>query len=574
MLQKDALNILKLGTSVFLTGGAGTGKSHTLRAYIEYLKEHDITHAVTASTGIAATHIGGMTIHSWSGIGAKDGLNEYEMDALESRKVLWDRYQKTQVLIIDEISMLSGIFLDTLNTLAKHMRRNEKPFGGMQVIFCGDLFQLPPVTRGQESLAIDAKAWAELKPAVCYLKEQYRQQDGAFIEILNALRSQTLTDDHLTTLQERHQDDATIELDETITRIYTHNVDVDGENEKKLASLSGRVESYTMHTHGKEHHVEALKKGCLAPERLTLKEGAQVLFVKNNPEKGYVNGTRGEVTGFSPQGFPYVRTMSGSQMLVEATEWSLENDNGKVVANITQLPLRLAWAITVHKSQGMSLDAAVIDISRAFAPGMGYVALSRVRTLAGLTLTGFSRDALRMHPRIVTFDTKLQQMSRNAEARIQALSKAEIQAKHERFIHDSGGSIRAIHPENSKKRKSTRERIESWRESLDRFLQGNSISAIAKTLEVTPGTVMHHLEKAAAAGEHIPRKHFAGLIKPPLLKKILAACDAVEHGKEAGEGITLKMTPVKAYLEERKVECTFDDIRIARLLRFTGKSTQ
>jgi hypothetical protein len=567
MLQKDALDILKLGTSVFLTGGAGTGKSHTLRAYIDYLKEHDIAHAITASTGIAATHIGGVTIHSWSGIGAKDGLNEYEMDALESRKALWDRYQRTQVLIIDEISMLSGMFLDTLNKLAKHMRRNEKPFGGMQVVFCGDLFQLPPVTRGQESLAIDAKAWAELKPAVCYLKEQFRQQDSTFIEILNALRSQSLTDDHLTTLQERHQDDTTIELDETITRIYTHNVDVDSENEKKLASLGGRVESYTMHTHGKEHHVEALKKGCLAPERLTLKEGAQVLFVKNNPEKGYVNGTRGEVIGFSPQGFPQVRTVSGSQMLVEATEWSLENDNGKVVASIAQLPLRLAWAITVHKSQGMSLDAAIIDISRAFAPGMGYVALSRVRTLSGLTLTGFSRDALRMHPRVVSFDAKLQQMSRNAEARIHALSKTEIRAKHERFIHDSGGSIKVINQEETKKRKSTRARGESWRETLERFLQGNSITAIASALELTPGTVMNHLEKAATAGEHIPKKHFAGLVRPPLLKKILVACDAVERAGDAGEGIALKLTPIKSYLEDRKTECTFDDIRIARLLR-------
>jgi hypothetical protein len=568
MLQKDALHILKLGTSVFLTGGAGTGKSHVLKEYIEYLKNHEIPHAVTASTGIAATHIGGVTIHSWSGIGAKEYLNSYDLDALEGRKQLWDRYQRTQVLIIDEISMLSGVFLDTLNTVAKHMRRNELPFGGMQIILCGDLFQLPPVTRGQESLSIDAKAWAELKPAVCYLQEQYRQQDAAFLEILNALRSQTITDEHLSTLQERHSDDETIELDVTITRIYTHNANVDSENEKKLASLAGRKEEYTMHTKGKEHHVQALKKGCLAPEKLILKEGAQVIFVKNNLEKGYVNGTRGEVVGFSSQGFPKVRTTNGSEMLVEAVEWSLENDNGKTIASITQLPLRLAWAITVHKSQGMSLDAAIIDISGAFAPGMGYVALSRVRTLKGLTLTGFSRDALRMHPRIVTFDAKLQQMSRNAEARIQALSKPELTERHEKFIHKTGGSIK-VTAANNKKRPSKRvdAKVESWRITLNEFLEGSSLAAIAKKLDITPGTVFNHLEKAVQAGEHVPKKLFAGMITPQLLKKISSACDAVEGTEDVGDGILLKLTPVKDYLEKKGTKCSFDDIRLCRLLR-------
>lgn len=564
MLQKDALDILKLGTSVFLTGGAGTGKSHTLRAYIEYLKEHDIEHAVTASTGIAATHIGGMTIHSWSGLGAKQSLNSYELDALESRKSLWDRYQRTQVLIIDEISMLTGVFLDTLNTIAKHMRRNELPFGGMQIVLCGDLFQLPPVTRGQESLAIDARAWAELKPAVCYLHEQYRQQDTHFIEILNALRAQTLTDDHLTRLQERHQGEDVIELDESITRIYTHNVDVDGENEKKLHSIQGKSEAYTMLSRGKERHVEILKHGCLAPEKLVLKEGAQVLFVKNSPEKGYVNGTRGEVIGFSPQGFPYVKTYSGAEILVEATEWSLENDGGKVVASITQLPLRLAWAITVHKSQGMSLDAAIVDISRTFAPGMGYVALSRVRTLAGLTLIGFSRDALRMHPRIIAFDSKLLQMSRNAEARIQELSKAEIREKQERFIYKSGGSIQTVSSGKSKKVKRTGS--QSWRTSLEHFMQGDSIDSIAKKLEITSGTVMTHLEKAVTSGEHLPKKLFASYFKPQTLKKVLDALETTEKSGE-GEGLRVKLSPTLSYLKKKDVDVSFDDIRIARLIR-------
>ncbi len=570
MLQKDALNILKIGTSVFLTGGAGTGKSHTLRAYISYLQAHGIPHAVTASTGIAATHIGGTTIHAWSGIGARDTLNMYELDALESRKHIYDRYQRTSVLIIDEISMLSGTFLDTLNAVAKQMRRNEAPFGGMQIVLCGDLFQLPPVSQGGESLAIDARAWSELKPAVCYLHEQYRQHDRNFIEILNAMRSLTLTDDHLTYLQERHQDDETIELDETTTRIYTHNVNVDAENEKRLNALSGQSESYKMFTKGKERHIEILKRGCLAPEVLTLKEGAQVLFVKNNPDKGYMNGTQGVVTGFSAQGFPYVETKSGSKLLVEAVEWSLENDSGKTIASIAQLPLRLAWAITVHKSQGMSLDSAVVDISRTFAPGMGYVALSRVRSLSGLTLIGFSRDALRMHPRIITFDHKLLQMSRNAEARISSLSTKEITERHHAFIKKSGGTI---HGDAAQKKKRVTTKQPVWAHTVAEFLTGTSLETIAKHLDVTVGTVFTHLEKAAVAGEHLPHKLFTPYIKPAHLKKVLHALDVAEK-KGEGEGIRIKLTPVLRHLEREKVKSDFDEVRLVRLLRFLKKEAQ
>lgn len=562
-----------MGHSVFLTGGAGTGKSYTLASYISYLQEQGISHAVTASTGIAGTHIGGMTIHSWSGIGAKESLTPYEMDALEERKYLWDRYQHTKVLIIDEISMLSGTFLDTLNAVCKMMRRNEAPFGGLQVILCGDLFQLPPVTRGSESLVIDAKAWSELKPVVCYLTEQYRQSDSSFTDILNALRTDTLTDDHITTLQERTiTEDAIEDLD--VTRIYTHNVHVDTINEEKLKKLAGKQESYTMHTHGKEHHVESLKKSCLAPETLHLKKGAHVLFVKNNPEKGYVNGTRGEVIGFNTQGFPHVRTTSGSEMLVEAAEWSLENDSGKVMAHINQLPLRLAWAITVHKSQGMSLDEAVIDVSKAFAPGMGYVALSRVRSLDGLHLLGFSRHSLVMHPRIKAFELKLQRMSQNAEARLAELSRTELEEKHKAFREASGAvksgakKVRREKLERPKKEKKVGpKKKHAWQKTLERFLDGEPLQAIALTQKITHSTAINHLEQAVESGVSIPKKLFADMLPPQRIKRIVSALESVADARPKTESSKpIPLTPTKEFLEERGFDATYEEIRLCRLL--------
>ncbi len=224
----------------------------------------------------------------------------------------------------------------------------------------------------------------------------------------------------------------------------------------------------------------------------------------------------------------------------------------------------------------MSLDAAIVDISRTFAHGMGYVALSRVRTLAGLTLTGFSRDALRMHPRIIAFDTKLQQMSRNAEARIASLTRPEITKKQERFIFDCGGSLVANTEETSgtkKRKKSTKSTGAVWKETLQQFLEGKSIASIVKNRELTHSTILNHLEKAVEAGEHLPKKLFASYFKPAVLKKILGALDKVEKAGE-GEGMHIKLSPTKSLLEDSKVDCSFEDIRIARMLHFLEKSTK
>src|SRR3989344_5718155 len=193
MKQSDALAILKLGVNVFLTGEPGAGKTHTINEYIKWLRERGVEPAVTASTGIAATHVGGMTIHSWSGIGIKKNVSDWDIEMIQSREKTARRIVEAKVLIIDEISMLDAQTLESVDKVLRTLRRRplmeEQPFGGLQVIVVGDFFQLPPVSRGEDvQFAFDSDAWKALNPVVCYLSEQHRQEDGAYLDLLNAVR--------------------------------------------------------------------------------------------------------------------------------------------------------------------------------------------------------------------------------------------------------------------------------------------------------------------------------------------------------------------------------------------------
>ena len=398
------------GASVFLTGPPGAGKTYVLNEFIRRAQRKHKTVAVTASTGIAATHIGGMTIHSWSGLGIKDALTDWDRDRLEQNNTLVKRYNAADVLVIDEVSMLHGKRLDMVNEVCKLLRRDQKPFGGLQVILVGDLFQLPPVNRGSEAVdfAHTSAAWQELAPHICYITEQHRQQDDGLLDLLNAMRKGTVDDFHEEMLRERTA--VSPQDDEAVTRLYTHNVDVETINQQHLQALDNETKTFTMETRGAVPKVEQLVKSVLAPEILELKKGAEVMFVANNFGAGYVNGSRGRIAGFK-DGLPIVELAGNGRMIrVEPNSWALEED-GKKRAEVSQLPLRLAWAITIHKSQGMSLDAAEIDLSRSFTPGMGYVALSRVRGIDGVYLKGINNLALAMHPQIFAFDERLREAS-------------------------------------------------------------------------------------------------------------------------------------------------------------------
>lgn len=454
MTQKEALDILKMGHNAFITGPAGSGKTHLLNEYIKYLKDNDVDVGITASTGIAASHMGGQTIHAWSGLGIRDSLSPYDIEALEERQYLWRRFERAKVLIIDEISMLHHFRLDLVEQLLRSFKRNNEPFGGLQVIFCGDFFQLPPVSRMGEPEALfsyHSKSWNKLSPKICYLDEQHRQKDSVFLEILNSIRKNSVSPEILTRLVSRLNKKPGPQ--EESTKIYSHNANVDAENERELEKIPGKIFEYRMDLKGQEFLAEILKKSCLAPEVLRLKKNARVMFVKNNYEEGYVNGTQGIVTACDEFGIT-VRTTSGKIINVTPTSWVVE-ENGKIKAEIIQYPLRLAWAITVHKSQGMSLDKAEIDLSRAFEAGMGYVALSRVRSLEGLFLAGINDMALKTDNEVFEFDQRFNEMSQEHKDELNNLDPKLVKEKQEEFL-------RKISPAGGKKIKKKRSKRQKY----------------------------------------------------------------------------------------------------------------
>ncbi len=502
MTQEQALTILKTGANVFLTGEPGAGKTYVINRYVEWLRERGIEPAITASTGIAATHVGGMTIHAWSGVGIKKDLSEWELEALHEREPLVRRVRSAHVLIIDEVSMLDSKLLTLVDKALCSLRHSDKPFGGLQVVFVGDFFQLPPVSKNEQSLfAFASPAWDDANPLVCYLSEQHRQDDGLFLQLLGAMRSGELEDEHRELLRSRYQANG---APQGATRLYPHNEDVDRLNTEALSRIENTAKVYHMRTSGSTTLVEALKRGCLSPDILTLKEGASVMFTRNNFEHGYVNGTLGKVEGWSPAGWPLVRTRSGKLIEAEPEEWRIE-DGKRVLAQITQVPLRLAWAMTVHKSQGMSLDAAVMDLSGAFEYGQGYVALSRVRTLEGLFLLGFNERALAVHPEILARDQAFRIASAQAEEIFGRLPPEELTELQKNFVKASGGHEYDPKAKKDKKEGTGESKLEKlrakhpnayrpWtREDDDKltamFREGTKVSALVKEFGRQKGSI-------------------------------------------------------------------------------------
>lgn len=496
MKQEQALAFLKSGKNIFLTGSAGTGKTYVLNQYITYLKERKIPVAVTASTGIAATHINGMTIHSWAGIGIKENLTPAQLRTLKTKKYLDKKLEKVKVLIIDEISMLHQKQLALVDQVLKYFKMNQLPFGGIQVVFCGDFFQLPPIGNQAESskdkFAFMSPFWVNASPTICYLTQQFRQNNDGLNSILNEIRSGRVSEMQYLKLKSTIGQKIKNKLEPT--RLFTHNIDVDQINKEELQKIGGTSKKYNADTKGNEKLLEGLKKSVLAMENIELKVGAKVMFVRNIPEKGVVNGSLGEIVDFDEEEHhPLVRLVDDRLVIASPEDWKIQDETGKVLAQFNQIPLRLAWAITIHKSQGMTLDAAEIDLGKTFEKGQGYVALSRLKKLENLSLIGLNETALQVDGLAYKADRRFQELSSKAEQQ-HGINTLEKDAK--KFVKQCGGleSDKEILKQKGKIKAKTKKET-TYEQTLQLLKQNMPIEEIAKERGMVEGTIAGHIIK-------------------------------------------------------------------------------
>lgn len=412
--QQSVISAFEEGKNILVTGGAGTGKSHLLH----YLKRHYASQGleVAASTGIAAVNIGGSTIHSWAGIGLANMPVEKIIENLFSARLnkVRRKIKQTRALAIDEISMISAELLVILDQVFRAVRENDEVMGGMQIIFFGDFLQLPPVTsNNRPNFCFNSELWHELGLKTFVLKQIFRQDDEEFIQVLGNLRFGQLSNRDREILQSRiGVKDHNAAIKPTI--LTTHNYKVEKINSEELKKIPNTEIYYEATYFGTQTRIEFLKKNCLAQEVLKLKVGAQVMMIKNSYQKeGIINGSLGIVRDFSPKKkYPIVEFANGKVITVAPQEWLLEkyDENKKdliVEAGLNQIPLILSWAMTIHKSQGLTLDKISCDLSDVFSPGQIYVALSRAKSLEGVFIESINFNRITSDNSAVQFYHRL-----------------------------------------------------------------------------------------------------------------------------------------------------------------------
>ena len=402
--QTRLLTMIRSGVNVFYTGGAGTGKTYLLKHAIGFLSPASTY--ITASTGVAACHVGGVTLHSFAGMGKGSESPQRCLEIAMKRKDTVKRWRTCKTLIIDEVSMVSASFFDKLEYLARAIRGDKKPFGGIQVILCGDFYQLPPVERHEKGtshhLCFNSAAWSSCAFQILELTRVYRQVDPVFVNCLRRVRTGDHTEEDIQLLLNTQTNE--VDKDGIVaTHLCTHRKDVDEINCEQLELLGGDEQVYRARD---QNGFFSSFIDRLLPEtvRVVLKIGAQVMLVKNlNPSKGLVNGSRGVVTAFyGREKCPVVKFLSGHSQLIAYEKFSVSCGRD-VQTHREQVPLKLAWAISIHKSQGMTIDCVTMDLSRAFEPGQAYVALSRVRSLACLKLVDFNAKCIKSNSAVKRF---------------------------------------------------------------------------------------------------------------------------------------------------------------------------
>lgn len=433
--QRTTAKRVLAGESLFVTGAAGTGKSFLLRYLIQELGlQHPGKIAVTAPTGLAAANIGGQTIHSFAGVGLGVGTAPKLVGMVKKSAQAVERWKKTVVLVVDEISMLDASLFGSLAAVAVAIRGVSQPFGGLQLLLCGDFLQLPPVQgRGEppKSFCFESATWRKcgLDKGTVFLRESVRQSgDTSFAAALNEIREGYISSSAQALLAKCHVDVKPQPQDGIVaTKLYCMNKDVDMENESHLKTLPGTVKVFTARDHFKgcdrnKKEMLAELMGKKVPSQLSLKVGAQVILLKNNPSIKLVNGSRGVVVAFQ-DGYPQVKFDTGRCVRIGLERF--EQGMSSPSAIRIQVPLKLGWALTVHKAQGMTLSRAELQVDNAFEAGQSYVALSRLTSSAGLWIHGGGLNEVntRAHETVLAYYRSVEKSTSDRPARIVAISK-------------------------------------------------------------------------------------------------------------------------------------------------------
>ena len=532
----------KTDMSLFLTGKAGTGKTTFLREVVHYTKKKCI---VLAPTGIAAVNAGAMTIHSFFQFGLGpfvQGVIEPKSDFRINKSKL-ELIRHLQLLIIDEVSMVRADLMDHIDVELRRIRRNSKPFGGVQLLMIGDLQQLPPIAHGGEDELLrqyyktlyffSSAALKSMKYSCIELKNVYRQTDRHFIDILNHARNCTLTSQDISDLNARYIPGFSPKPEDGYIRLMTHNRQVDYVNETELEKLDSKPYTFVAAVTG-----TFPEESYPTADSLTLKKGAQVMFIKNDPERRFINGTLGEVKGIDKNSIAVRLAESGTVIDVEPMEWQniryqfdeeSKEISSKQIGRFKQYPLKAAWAITVHKSQGLTFDKAIIDVHAAFSPGQAYVALSRCRTLDGLVLSSPVSASVFMRDNAV--DAYMNYISSPVEelAFSSCYEYFEYEKKLESEEVAPAAEVNKDKPKKEKKeelRDDTGKKLNTFEYSYWLYNQGNTVNQIDEKRGLNQSTIEGHLARYVASGD-IDVHEF---VDADTLEKVEAYCE--KHPEE------------------------------------------
>lgn len=534
----------KTDMSLFLTGKAGTGKTTFLRDVVRHTKKKCI---VLAPTGIAAVNAGAMTIHSFFQFGLGpfvQGVIEPKSDFRINKSKL-ELIRHLQLLIIDEVSMVRADLMDHIDVELRRIRRNSKPFGGVQLLMIGDLQQLPPIAHGGEDELLrqyyktlyffSSAALKSMKYSCIELKNVYRQMDRHFIDILNHARDCTLTSQDISDLNARYVPGFSPKPEDGYIRLMTHNRQVDYINAAEMEKLDSKPYTFVAAVTG-----TFPEESYPTADSLTLKKGAQVMFIKNDPERRFINGTLGEVKSIDKNSIAVRLAESGTIIDVEPMEWQniryqfdeeSKEISSKQIGRFKQYPLKAAWAITVHKSQGLTFDKAIIDVHAAFSPGQAYVALSRCRTLDGLVLSSPVSASVFMRDNAV--DAYMNYISRPVEEL--AFSSCYEYFEYEKKLEpEDVAPVKKVkvNIEKPKKEKTEGLRDESGKElstfecSYRLYNQGDTVEQIAEKRGLNQSTIEGHLARYVASGDIDVHEFVDG----DTLEKVEAYCE--KHPEE------------------------------------------